>query len=264
MSEDADQDRQQAVRQEAELIELCRRLVEAAKEKGAVLRALGAVAFRIHCPKYKAIEYEAGRYLTDVDMATYFSQLDKVEKVFTEAGFVQDERLKLHGAGRRVFYSTTSDWHSDIFVDELSFCHTVSFKGRLEADYPTIPLAELLLEKLQIVSFEPKDCLDSFVLLREHPVGDSDEETINAGIIARTCADDWGWWKTVDMNLGRIEEFAKSLPYGITAADRDDVLGKIEELKRRIEAAPKSLKWKMRARVGTKRPWYQEVDDLAR
>ncbi len=264
MSEDAAKDRERAVRQEQELIELCLRLVSGAKERGVVLRALGAVAFRIHCPKFKAIEYEAGRYLTDVDMATYFSQLDGVEQVFTKAGFVQDERLKLHGAGRRVFYSTTSEWHSDIFVDELSFCHAVSFKGRLEADYPTIPLAELLLEKLQIVAFEPKDCLDSFVLLREHPIGDEDAETVNASVIARTCADDWGWWKTVDMNLGRIEEFADKMPYGIAAADRDDVLGKVAELKRRIEAAPKSLKWKLRARVGTKRPWYQEVDDLSR
>lgn len=264
MSEGAAQTREQAIRQEQELIELCLRLTSAAKERGVILRALGAVAFRIHCPKFKAIEYEAGRYLTDVDMATYFNQLDGVERVFAEAGFVQDERLKLHGAGRRIFYSTTSEWHSDIFVDELSFCHAVTFKGRLEADYPTIPAAELLLEKLQIVTFEPKDCLDSYILLREHPIGDGDNETVNVGVIVRTCADDWGWWKTVDINLGRIEEFAGKMPYGITAADRDDVLSKVADLRSRIEAAPKSLKWKLRARVGTKRPWYQEVDDLTR
>lgn len=264
MATDATQERKQAEKQEQELIDLCLRLTSAAKERGVILRALGAVAFRIHCPKFKAIEYEAGRHLTDVDMATYFSQLDGVERVFTEVGFTQDERLKLHGAGRRVFYSTTSEWHSDIFVDDLSFCHTVSFKGRLEADYPTIPLAELLLEKLQIVTFEPKDCLDSFILLREHAVGDGDQETVNAGVIVRTCADDWGWWKTVDLNLDRIVEFAGKMPYGITAADRDNVLAKVADLKSRIEAAPKSLKWKMRARVGTKRPWYTEVDDLER
>lgn len=264
MSEDAALSREQAIRQEQELIDLCLGLTSMAKERGIILRALGAVAFRIHCPKFKAIEYEAGRYLTDVDMATYFSQLDGVERVFAEAGFVQDERLKLHGAGRRIFYSPTSEWHSDIFVDRLSFCHSVEFRGRLEADYPTIPLAELLLEKLQIVTFEPKDCLDSFVLLREHPIGDSDDETVNAGVIAGTCADDWGWWKTVDMNLGRIEEFAGKLPFGITAADRDDVLGKVAALRQRIEAAPKSLKWRMRAKIGTRRIWYQEVDDLSR
>ncbi len=264
MSEEAARDRAGAIRQETELIELCLRLTSAAKEEGVVLRALGAVAFRIHCPKFKSVEYEAGRYLTDVDMATYFSHLDGVERVFAAADFVQDERLKLHGGERRVFYDTKSEWHSDVFADRLRFCHTIEFRGRLEADYPTIPLAELLLEKLQIVTFEPKDCLDSYVLLREHTVGDSDDETINAGVITRLTSDDWGWWKTIDLNLGRIEAFVEEMPYGISAADRDDVLDKVAELRRRIEAAPKSLKWKMRARVGERRPWYQEVDDLAR
>lgn len=265
MSEEAVRDREQAIREEQELIELCLRLTSLAKERGVVLRALGAVAFRIHCPRYKALEYEAGRYLTDVDLATYLRELTGVERVFSEAGFFEDERLKaLHGTERRVFYHRTSAWHSDVFVDRLRFCHDVQFRGRLEVDYPTIPLAELLLAKLQIVTFEPKDCIDSFILLREHPIGDGDAETVNAGVIARVAAEDWGFWKTIGMNLGRIEEFARRMPYGVIPADRDDVLGKVAALRERIDAAPKTVKWKLRAKVGIRVPWYRDVDELAR
>ena len=38
-------------------------------------------------------------------------------------------------------------------------CHDIPFKDRLEIDYPTIPLAELLLEKMQIVQINEKDLI---------------------------------------------------------------------------------------------------------
>ncbi|MEW6547361.1 MAG: hypothetical protein AB1446_10705 [Bacillota bacterium] len=255
---------EEARAQEQKLVELGLGLVEAAREKGVTLRLLGAVAFRVHCPAFKHLEYQVGRWLSDLDFAAYARDLDKLEKIFTQQGFVEDERVKtLHGMERRVF-NHESGWHADVFVDRLRFCHDVNFRGRLEQDYPTIPLAELLLEKLQIVAFEPKDAVDTFVLLREHPVGEGDRETVNAPLIARICGDDWGFWKTVNLNLDRMEEYARSLKLQVTEEDRRDVLDKISLLRKHIQDEPKSLKWRMRARLGTRVPWYREVEELSR
>lgn len=253
-----------AVRQERELVDLCRRVIVQAEKEKAVLRGLGAVAFRIHCPRFKHIEYAVGRYLTDLDFGTYARHLPGVERVFSSLDFVQDEQLKaLHGMERRVF-DHPSGWHADVFVDRLRFCHDIEFKGRLEADELTIPLAELLLEKLQIVGFEPKDSVDTFVLLREHEVGKGDAETINEDIIAKICGDDWGFWKTIHMNLERMEQYAREAPLPVGPEDREDVLGKIARLRKRIDDEPKSLRWRMRARVGTRVPWYREVEEISR
>lgn len=255
---------EEARAQEQQLIELGLGLVEAAQKAGATLRLLGAVAFRIHCPQFKHLEYQVGRFLSDLDFAAYARDLDKLEKVFAQQGFVENERVRtLHGTERRVFDHPTG-WHADVFVDRLRFCHDVNFRGRLERDYPTIPLAELLLEKLQIVQFEAKDAVDTFVLLREHAVGEGDAETINAPLIARLCGDDWGFWKTITMNLERMEEQARNLKVDVGDDDRRDVLDKIALLRERIEREPKTMRWRMRARLGTRVPWYREVEELSR
>lgn len=254
----------EAQAQEQQLMELGLGLVEAARNLGASLRLLGAVAFRVHCPNFKQLEYQVGRFLSDLDFAGYARDMGKVEKAFAQQGFVEDERIKvLHGTERRVF-NHASGWHADVFIDRLRFCHDISFLGRLEKDYPTIPLAELLLEKLQIVQFEPKDAIDTFVLLREHSVGDGDDETINAPLIARLCGDDWGFWKTITTNLDRMAEQARTLRVDVSPEDRQDVLDKIAALRDRIEREPKTIRWRMRAKLGTRVPWYREVEELSR
>jgi len=250
--------------QENQLIKLAEKIILLAKEEGVLLRALGAVAFRIHCPRFKYLEYSAQRFLSDLYFATYLSQLKGVEIVLSKLGFVQDERMKvLHGTQRRIFDHSETRWHADVFVDKLRFCHDIDFHGRLEADFPTIPLAELLLEKLQIVKFESKDAIDSVVLVREHEIGDNDNETIKAKIIAQTCARDWGFWKTVQLNLDKIISYTERNEI-LTPIDKKDVIEKIDFLKKRINEEPKTLNWKLRAKVGEKKQWYRDVEDVER
>ncbi|MDG6996991.1 MAG: hypothetical protein JRN52_13810, partial [Nitrososphaerota archaeon] len=45
--------------------------------------------------------------------------------------------------------------------------------------------------------------------------------------------------------------------YSLTPAETELVKGKMERLRKRIEAEPKSFGWKMRARVGDKVKWYE-------
>ena len=90
--------------------------------------------------------------------------------------------------------STAADigLHVDIFYEKLDFCHVIRWDGRLEVDSPSIPLAELLLEKMQIVEINEKDVIDTIMLLLEHPLGDIDKETINIARVAQLCASGLG------------------------------------------------------------------------
>ena len=127
----------------------------------------------------------------------------------------------------------------------------------------TLPLAELLLEKMQIVQINEKDLIDTIILLREHPVGDRDEETVNAALIAKILGNDWGFWRTVTGNLKILEDRLDQYQ-ALSAEDGQVVRKRIQQLQEMIEAAPKSLKWKARARIGEKMKWYKSVEELER
>lgn len=170
---------------------------------------------------------------------------------------------RLYGSSRLVFDEHGhNSRHCDVFLDKLDFCHEISFQNRLEVDDPTVPLAELLLEKMQIVKLNEKDVIDTIMLLREHQIGDSDKETINSDYIAYLCSRNWGLWKTVTSNLGRVEQLIPSF-HDLSSEDRADINHKIQKLLTRIADEHKTTNWKLRARIGEKMRWYKDVEELA-
>jgi hypothetical protein len=145
----------------------------------------------------------------------------------------------------------------------MKFCHVINFKGRLEMDHPTVPLTEMFLSKLQIVKINEKDLIDSIVLVREHDMGPTDKQTINKEYIAKLFSQDWGFWRTATENLEKIKNFAQSYDK-LTEEDKKDVVQKIDQLREQIDKQPKSMKWKMRDRVGDKKQWYEDVEEVVR
>ncbi|MGE5072399.1 MAG: hypothetical protein ACM3MF_03150, partial [Anaerolineae bacterium] len=114
-----------------------------------------------------------------------------------------------------------------------------------------------------IVQINEKDLIDSVMLLREHPIGDTDHETINAKIITDILSNEWGFWRTVTANLKLLDD--KLAVYTtLSDDDRQVVHERIKELQGRIDAAPKSLRWKARAQVGERMKWYKDVEELER
>jgi len=243
------------------------RIVEALAQdenKHVIMRLIGALAFRTHCPQYGHIQDKLGRKFTDIDFASYPRFVRDVRRILTELGYEEDKQVtQLFGDRRMVFHDPAFGRHIDVFYNLLDYCHPVSFIGRLEAEELTIPLAELLLEKMQIVQINEKDVIDSIMLLREHPIGDMDKETVNAAIISRILANDWGYWRTVTGNLKILIEKLETYD-GLSYEDREVVLKRITELEARIEAAPKTLKWKARAQIGERMKWYKDVEELER
>jgi hypothetical protein len=240
------------------------RILEAAKERGIKLRLMGAIAFRIHCPNFRHIQDALGRVLSDIDFMAYSQQRKDVEKLFEGLGYQTDRMIKmLFGGKRLIFIDSVNNRQLDVFFDKLEMCHDVDFKGRLEIDYPTISLVDMLLEKMQIVKLNEKDIIDTIMLLREHEVGNSDKETVNAGYLAKLCANDWGLWRTVTMNLQKVKSFLPNYS-SLTETDKANVTAKIDQLLMLIEKEPKSMGWTMRAKIGDKKQWYRDVEEVVR
>src|SRR5512147_2828215 len=161
-----------------------------------IMRLIGALAFRTHCPQYGTIQDELGRKFTDIDFASYPRFMADISRVLSELGYEEDKMVtRLFSDSRMLFHDNVYGRHIDIFFNNLDFCHVVSFVNRLEVEELTLPLAELLLEKMQIVKINEKDLIDTIMLLREHPIGDTDLETINASVITKTLGNDWGFWR---------------------------------------------------------------------
>ncbi|MDR3577360.1 MAG: hypothetical protein P4L50_26155 [Anaerolineaceae bacterium] len=232
------------------------------ENKHMVMRLIGALAFRTHCPEYGYIQDALGRVFTDIDFATYTRYVKDVSRLLPEMGYEEDKIVtQLFGEGRMIFHDPKFGRHIDIFIDRLDFCHVLPLANRLEADKLTLPLAELLLEKMQIVQLNEKDLIDTIMLLREHPIGESDDETINANLISRLLGNDWGYWRTVTGNLDKVNTLMDKYSQ-LTDEDKKVVRERIKELKDHIDATPKTMRWKVRGSIGERVKWYKDVEEL--
>ncbi len=226
------------------------------------LRLIGALAFRTHCPEFGYIQDSLGRKFTDIDFVCYQRYNPRVIALFKTLGYAEDVQVtRLFGDQRLVFNDEVHDRHIDVFLDQLTFSHVLPLKGRLEVDYPTIPVAELFVEKMQIARINEKDLIDTIMLLREHQAGDNDKETINLKIITGLTGNDWGLWRTMTGNFALVREFLGHYPQ-LTPEDCQVVTSRLDRIERAMNEAPKSLKWKARARVGDRVKWYEDVEDL--
>ena len=237
-------------------------VLERSENKHVVMRLIGALAFRTQCPKYGYIQDALGRKFTDIDFASYPRFLKDILRILTEAGYQEEKSVtQLFSDSRLLFHDHKFGRHIDIFFDKLDFCHPISFVGRLEAGKLTLPLAELFLEKMQIVKINEKDQIDTIMLLREHTLGHTDHEAINLTVVTQTLSNDWGFWRTVTGNLKLLDEMMDGYT-GLKDEDRDIVHGHIHEMLEHIEKAPKSLRWKIRSNVGERVKWYKDVEEL--
>jgi hypothetical protein len=149
----------------------------------------------------------------------------------------------MHGDRRRQFEGPAGK--VDVFVGSFTMCHRLELERRLAAEAPTLTASDLLLTKLQIVELTEKDLLDLRLLLESHEVGSGPGDWIDADYVASVLADDWGYWRTAS---GTLEQVTRAVP----------ALGeKAERLWTRVAEEPKSRRFKMRARVGERRRWYE-------
>jgi len=239
------------------------RIFKASVENEVTLRVIGSLAFQMHCPKYGYLQAALGRAYTDIDFAGYRKQAQQVKEMMQNLGYEESREVFIVSEGdRAIFHQLISTLHVDVFYDKLDFSHVISWNDRLEVDSPTIPLAELLLEKMQIFQINEKDIIDTIMLLLEHPLGDHDYEVINIERVAQLLAKDWGLWRTTTMNLEKVKQMAGHYSQ-LSDDEQARVVTQVDKSLTRIEAEPKSRGWKLRARVGDRVKWYKEVDEVS-
>lgn len=238
------------------------RVVGAVTERGRLIRALGSIAVALHCPTAKALLPEFGRTYADIDFVAYKRDAREVTAAITELGYVEDRQIFIFSEGRRaIFDHPSAAIHLDVFYDRLEFCHLIPMAGRLEAESPTIPLAELLLSKLQIVKLNEKDVVDAILLLLDHPLASGDADTIDSDRIAALAAEEWGLWRTLTMNLEKVDALARTY-LQLDDAQRRHVSEAATALKAAIDQVPKPFSWRMRDRIGDRRQWWTDVDEV--
>ena len=239
------------------------RLIGLADARGVLLRLMGGLAFHARAPEWTA---RVERERRDIDLATTSRDRKAVAELLATNGYVPDRQYNaLYGHKQLYFVDPARERPVDVLVDKLEMCHAFEFGDRLTVDRPTLPLAELLLSKLQVVKINRKDVLDALILLAEHPVT-ADDAGINTARITALTSADWGWWRTVTGNLDRLDAFlAHELAPGDLDTGRPNRFApgeQIAALRSAIEAAPKSTKWRLRSRLGDRVAWYEEPEEV--
>jgi len=253
-----EQDRSEREKFEKEL----QNILKASDDAGILMRVIGSLAFQMHCSQYGHLQEAMGRAYTDIDFGAYSRQAKQITELMTGMEYIENREVYIGSEGERaIFDKPGTGLHVDIFYEKLDFCHTIYWKDRLEVDSPTIPLVELLLEKMQIVEINEKDIIDTIMLLLEHSLGDVDDETINIKLAAKLCANDWGLWRTTTMNLDKVKQLAHHYPQ-LKPEHKEKVASQVNQILMRINDEPKPLAWRLRDRVGDRVKWYKEVDEV--
>jgi hypothetical protein len=250
------------------------RIVAAADRDGLLLRLMGGMAIRAHAPDWT---HRTRRVEVDLDFATRSKDRKAVFALLEREGYTPDKRHNaLFGQHQGYFVDQARRRPVDVLVDKLEMCHRIEFADRLAASRPTLPVADLLLSKLQVVKINKKDVLDALILLAEHPMANDDgaadaDQGLGAISLPRILAhtsNDWGWWRTATGNLDVLDEY---LDTEFTEADVDiggerpvrfDPRAQVAALREAIKTAPKSTRWKLRARVGERQQWYVEPEEV--
>jgi len=238
-------------------------IIVGADKKGIVLRLLGGMAIRMRCPE--AAKHPALiRNIPDIDLITRKKHSKALADLFSELGLKPVSMFNaLHGDRRLLFMEENGTRQVDVFLDVFEMCHKFDFLKRMPMDEKTLPLADLLLTKLQIIEINEKDYKDVICLFLDHPISEKDDrEALNAAYIAGLCARDWGIWRTITRNLQWVREFVPKLE--MEDDKKQLIVSRIDALLARIEKEPKGMGWRMRARIGDKMVWYDTPDRVGK
>jgi hypothetical protein len=236
------------------------RLTTAVLQAGLHARLLGGLAVWLRCPSVRTSHF--ARSYADLDFAIAKGAGSGFKAFLVAEGYVGDQFFNgLHGDTRLYYQAPDSRWSIDVVIDELVMSHKLDLRGRLDGPAPTISLADLLLSKLQVWEINRKDLGDALCLLADHGISedDRDADSVSLPRLRKVLATDWGFCHTTERNLERLDDLWGEEPL---PAAPFNVGAQIATLRAAIEAAPKTVAWKMRSRVGERVRWYETPEEV--
>lgn len=244
-----------------------RALVETAEQAGLPLRAIGGVAVWQRLGDAKRSRFQEVRPVPrDLDLLAPSNTSSQISEVFRVQGYEGDERLIAWHGNKRHRYFRLDDGGGlalevDVFLGDPPLCHAIDFRDRLSVPGPAMSVTDLLLQKLQIVDSNPKDLIDLSFLLLDHNLEEDEPDGIDVRRVAELLGRDWGFYYTTSQNLDKAEAAVGDF---LTPEQSATAKGRIARLKETIEAAPKTRRWKLREKVGTRVQWYTDVEEVER
>jgi Uncharacterised nucleotidyltransferase len=244
---------------EADIVAEGERVLARAAAEGVRLRLLGGVAIRLRGRDRIPPAFE--RSYADLDFVTSRGDASRAADLLRHDGYQPHVAFNaLHGNERMLFFDEAHGRQVDVFVGAFRMSHRIPLEGRIELESGTLPLADLLLTKLQIAELNEKDVKDALAILHCHQVSDEDGDCVNAARIAGLCASDWGLWRTITGNVAASRDLLAR--YGLPEGDARQIAARIDVLLDRIEREPKSRAWKLRARIGERKRWYETPEEV--
>lgn len=247
---------------EQPLVSEGRRLVERAAAGGVAIRLFGGIAIWLRSSE--ATRAALGRDYPDIDLVARRKGSRELRELLEAQGY-EPERVfnATHGA-RRLLYHAAGDGHQiDVFLDEFEMSHKLDLGARLEAEPLTLPAAELLLAKLQVAEINRKDLTDAAMLLLDHePGAEGGPGRLELPRLCEVCGADWGLYTTFTDNLAELDRLQAEL--AVPDSAREHLAARIRAVGAALEEAPKTMGWKMRAKVGRKVRWYETPEEVQR
>jgi hypothetical protein len=257
-----------------------RRIVDAGHERGLVLRLTGGLAVR-----HYAIDLEfAERDYSDIDLIGLAAQAGEIGGLFDDLGYGENAAVAIATLGsQRQYYrrphSVESHAHMhkrshfappvaslppldhvDVFLDWMKMDHEIDFRGRLDINTYAIDPADLFLSKLQIQKLNEKDahdvitlCKDVYVDFEPHP------GVLDLEHVAETCARDWGLYIDVMTNIDKVLDHLAD--YDLSPREAARIARTLELAQNMMTEHAKSMRWRLRARIGKRLRWYNEIED---
>ncbi len=247
----------------ADLREELLRLVAAGSMEGVCLRGLGGVAVALH--SVSAALPTLARSYADLDLVAAKKGAEHLDTFFSRLGYLADRQFNaLNGDRRRLFFDPLHQRQVDVFIERFEMCHRLPLGDRLLLDSPTLTVSDLYLTKAQIAQLNEKDAIDLAALLLDHDCATGEGDWLNLEYVAGLCAADWGWYTTLSINHERLLLRLTQDRFGLDEASANRLHARLTKIQAALDAAPKSLAWKMRARIGRRVRWYEEVEEVQR
>jgi hypothetical protein len=271
---------QAATTRHEEMMVEARRLVDAGNDRGLLLRLTGGLAVR-----HYAIDLEfAEREYSDIDLVGLARQAGEIGTLFGDLGYVENTSVSTatlgsqrqyvkrpHGVAshahmhKRAHFAAPPSGsppldHVDVFLDWMKMDHAIDFRDRLDINTYAIDPADLFLSKLQIQKLNEKDahdivtlCKDVYVAFEPYP------GVLDLEHVADACARDWGLYIDVMSNIDTVLEHLGE--YDLSAREVTRIARTLELAQSMMTEHTKTLRWRLRARLGKRLRWYSEIEE---
>jgi hypothetical protein len=236
------------------------RLIDEASRLSVPLRLIGGTAVWFRC--LSARRPPLARPYGDIDFISVSKNNRELTRFFESRGYEADKLFNaLHGAQRLNFTDSLRGRAVDVLLDRFVMCHTLELGNRLALDGTTISVTDLLLTKAQVIQLNEKDIKDILALLIDHEVG-GENDGIDLIRLREVTGRDWGFEHTIRKTLAEVREAAGD--FGLAPDQTAAVDSTATAITAALDAAPKSQRWRIRARVGERLRWYDEPEEARR